>query len=75
MLIYELIERKNNTSIYKYYPEGNTSYPGVVSVTQNGSDISGEIIELSPIDEFKTYAYQAIYGKKYVESKGTIAWY
>ena len=75
MLIFEFIERKDEEYIYAYYPEGDRGRAGRVAITINGNDREGRIIELAENDEFKTYAFHAIYHTRVPEKSGTVAWY
>lgn len=72
MLKYEYLNKTDAGFEFAYYPEGNKTAPGKVVVTENGS---GVVIEESPDDFGKRYAYHAIKGIDTTRKSGTVAWY
>ena len=74
MLIYEVLETTSDEYILAYYPEGNKNDAGKVAVKVNSKEKEGRIIELAPSDEFKRYAFHAIYHSDISRQSGTVAW-
>ena len=72
MLTYKLLEGSNGTYVYEYYPEGNLTKPGKISISDSGKI---ELLSLSDNDLFHIYAIHAIHGIPAGKTEGTIAWY
>ena len=77
MVYYKLLKTENNIATYEYTPE-HGQYTGVVSV--NTVTFEGDIVKLAKNDEFKRYAFHAIWGiaerfeKDDMTQNGYIAW-
>ena len=73
MLTFKFLYEKKGEYYYEYYAEGKHDDAGIVAMNNNGE---GRIVNLSPSDEFKRYAFHAIYGIDVPNEKsGTVAWY
>lgn len=74
MLTYEILETTPDEYILAYYPEGKKDDVGKVAVKVNSKEKKGRIIELAPSDQFKQYAFHAIYHSDVSRRSGTVAW-
>ena len=72
MLKYEYLEKADKGLIFAYYPEGDTSAPGRVVITEKGH---GSIVTESEADIGRRYAFHAIKGIDPSKKVGTVAWY
>lgn len=70
MLKYKLLEAREGSFLYEYYPEGKMDSPGIVSI---GKDRC--VIKKSPEDEHSYYANMALFNIEVGNSTGTVAWY
>ena len=72
MLKYEYLGKVDNGLAFAYYPEGDTSAPGRVIITERGH---GSIVTESTADFGRRYAFHAIKGIDPGKNTGTVAWY
>lgn len=72
MLTYEYLEKTDNGLAFAYYPEGDTSAPGRVVITEKGR---GSVVTESAADCGKLYAFHAIKGIDPGKKSGSVAWY
>lgn len=72
MLKYEYLEKVDNGLVFAYYPEGDTSAPGRVVISEKGH---GSIVTESAADFGRRYAFHAIKGIDPGKKSGSVAWY
>lgn len=70
MLKYKLLETREDSFLYEYYPEGKIDSAGLVSVGK-----TQHVIKKSPEDEHGYYANMALRNIEAGNSLGTVAWY
>lgn len=70
MLKYKLLETRDDSYLYEYYPEGNMNASGIVSV---GDDT--HVVKISPEDKYGYYANMALQNIVKGNGSGTVAWY
>ena len=72
MIKYRRIFCQGGVIRYEYYPEGDTSEPGIVEFREGESP---KLIKESGKDVRRFYGVHALYGIDTSKEKGTVAWY
>lgn len=72
MLKYKRISKGSGWMRYEYYPEGDTSAPGLVEFMDGSPP---KLLNESERDIKMFYAIHALYGIDTEKESGTVAWY
>lgn len=72
MLTYRRISNINGVMRYEFYPQGNTSAPGIVEFETGKNP---KLIQESEADFKRYYANHALNGIDTLRDTGTVAWY
>ena len=71
MLTFKRISEENGVLIYEFYPNGDTSVPGIVEFKKGEKP---RLIQDSEIDVKMYYAIHALWGIDITKESGTVAW-